>query len=91
MMADVNPSFEQWARDTFARRDEVLTRSQADAQMSVLTQRYREDARALNDRVAALEEWKSNLIGRGIGIAIIGTIFVAVCASVITRIIFGGG
>lgn len=86
----MNPSFEEWARDTFARRDEVLTRAEVEEQVSVGVTRYREDHRELHARLAALEEWKANLIGRGVGLAIVGAIFIAVCASVITRIIFNG-
>jgi hypothetical protein len=84
-----SPSLEDWVRDTFARRDEVMTREEFQSAAETFRRLEREDHEATERRLAALEEWKSNLIGRGIGLAIVGTILVAVCASVITRLIFG--
>lgn len=84
------PSSEEWIRDTFARRDEVLTREESERQMQVVLNRYREDSEAIKARMAALEEWRSNLMGRGVGLTIIGAIFVAVSSAAITRLIFGG-
>jgi hypothetical protein len=86
---DTPPSFEQWVRDTFARRDEVLSRVQSEAQMATVLSRYREDSAKMANRISELEEWKSNLMGRAIAFTILGAILVAVCTSVITRLILG--
>jgi hypothetical protein len=85
------PTLEQSARDTFARRDEVITRREAEAETTRLLALQAEENHLLSQRIGQLETWRANLVGRGVGLAVIGAVLVAVCASVITRLILGGG
>ena len=83
------PSLERWARDTFARRDEVLTRAEARELLQRANETQAEENAAIGDRVGRLETWRANVTGRTVGFAIIGAVFIAVVASVVTRLITG--
>lgn len=48
---------------------------------------YRERHETLERRLASIERWQSNLIGRGIGLSLVGAIFIAVMAAIITHLL----
>lgn len=83
------PSLEEWIRDTFARRDETISRADARTLTEGLLEAQAERNERMERRLHELEDWRSNIMGRTVGLTIIGAIFVAVCASVITRLIIG--
>lgn len=86
-----DPSLQEWARDTFARRDEVLTRTEFTSRAAALAEAQRAALEHFEERVNSLEDWKSNLMGRAVAFTVLGAILIAVSASVITRLIFPGG
>lgn len=83
-------------------RGEVLTRQEYDAKHdALLTELARirsmvdavrsnsmsyEDHRQYEDRMRALESWKANVMGRAVAIGLVGGIFIAVVAAVLTHL-----
>ena len=59
-----------------SERDKYMTR-----------QAYEQYHEALITRVGALENWRANIVGRTVGLAVVGTIFVSVVVAVLTHLL----
>lgn len=67
-----------------------MSREEFNAAVATMRKRLDEEHNELREKMNEFDTWRSNIVGRSIAFTIIGTILVAVSASVITKLILGG-
>lgn len=93
-------AMEQWIRDTFAQKADVMSRKEyedrheqlqreADRRIDDLTAHHDKDLEEVRKELSVMRAWQANATGRAVGLGFVGAVLVAVVSAIITHLAGG--